>query len=85
MNNQRVNPCCNVRNATSWVAGVVAICFGMLLLSGAASNGSQQVKPYESGIEWAEPKMVTPGTNGSAPSDAIVLFDGKNMTPDGRG
>jgi hypothetical protein len=26
-----------------------------------------------------EPKIVTPGTNGSAPSDAIVLFDGKNL------
>jgi hypothetical protein len=26
-----------------------------------------------------EPKVVTPGTNNSAPSDAIVLFDGKNL------
>jgi acetyl esterase/lipase len=34
---------------------------------------------YESGIVWEEPKLVTPGTNGSPPSDAIVLFDGKNM------
>jgi hypothetical protein len=35
--------------------------------------------PYESGIVWKEPKKVTPGENGGAPSDAIVLFDGKNM------
>lgn len=42
-------------------------------------SDAAQVKPYESGIEWAEPKVVTPGTNGSAPSDAIILFDGKNM------
>lgn len=34
---------------------------------------------YISGIEWPEPAVVTPGTNGSAPSDAIVLFDGKNF------
>ena len=26
-----------------------------------------------------EPKIVTPGTNNSAPSDAIILFDGKNL------
>src|SRR5271154_6646570 len=80
MNSQREKPCCSVRNATSWVAGVVAICAGMLVMvSQAASHGSQKVKPYESGIVWAEPKMVTPGTCGSPPSDAIVLFDGKNM------
>ncbi len=35
--------------------------------------------PYESGIVWEKPKVVTPGTNGGPPSDAIVLFDGKNM------
>lgn len=34
---------------------------------------------YLSGITWSEPAVVTPGTNGSAPSDAIVLFDGKNF------
>jgi hypothetical protein len=28
----------------------------------------------------AEPQVVTPGTGGSAPSDAIVLFDGKNFS-----
>jgi hypothetical protein len=36
-------------------------------------------KPYESGIVWKEPALVTPGTHGSPPSDAVVLFDGKNM------
>jgi hypothetical protein len=34
---------------------------------------------YLSGIVWPEPPVVTPGTNNSAPSDAIVLFDGKNF------
>jgi hypothetical protein len=38
-----------------------------------------QVKVYESGIVWQEPKQVTPGTNGSPPSDALILFDGKSM------
>jgi hypothetical protein len=30
--------------------------------------------------ERALPKDVTPGTNGSAPSDAVVLFNGRDMT-----
>ncbi len=34
---------------------------------------------YISGIVWPEPSVITPGANGSAPSDAIVLFDGKNF------
>ena len=35
---------------------------------------------YKSGINWPEPKVVTPGTAGGAPSDAIVLFDGKDLS-----
>jgi hypothetical protein len=38
-----------------------------------------QAQRYISGIVWPEPRVVTPGDNGSAPSDAIVLFDGKNF------
>lgn len=35
---------------------------------------------YLPGIKWEEPKVVTPGkTNDQPPSDAIVLFDGKNL------
>ena len=34
---------------------------------------------YISGVIWPEPPVVTAGTNNSAPSDAIVLFDGKNF------
>ena len=32
-----------------------------------------------SGKKWDEPKIVTPGENGGPPSDAIVLFEGKNL------
>ncbi|MDR3261637.1 MAG: DUF1080 domain-containing protein [Tannerella sp.] len=36
---------------------------------------------------WAEPRVVTPGTGTVAPSDAIILFDGKDFSqwesPDG--
>ena len=33
------------------------------------------------GIEWPEPAIVTPGSENSAPSsDAIVLFDGRDLS-----
>jgi hypothetical protein len=34
---------------------------------------------YLSGIIWPEPPVVTPGQGTAAPSDAVVLFDGKNF------
>jgi hypothetical protein len=35
---------------------------------------------YKSGKNWTEPKVVTPGENNGPPSDAIVLFDGKDLS-----
>jgi len=36
---------------------------------------------WKSGVEWQEPPVVTPGAvNSDAPSDAIVLFDGTNLS-----
>jgi len=34
---------------------------------------------WKSGINWKEPALVDPGKPDGAPSDAIVLFDGKSM------
>ncbi len=34
---------------------------------------------YLSGIVWPEPPVVTPGEGNGPPSDAIVLFDGKDF------
>lgn len=34
---------------------------------------------YLSGLIWPEPPVVTPGEGNGPPSDAIVLFDGKNF------
>ncbi len=36
-----------------------------------------QAEEYLSGIKWAKPKVVDPGP---PPSDAVVLFDGKDMS-----
>src|SRR5262245_51970104 len=36
---------------------------------------------YKSGIVWPEPKVVTPGkADSDPPSDAVVLFDGKDLS-----
>lgn len=40
--------------------------------------GAWVFKEWKSGVVWPEPPKVTAGENGSAPSDAIVLFDGSN-------
>ena len=45
----------------------------------AVPFAQQKPKPEDTEVWSPEPKVVTPGTNGSAPSDAIVLFDGKNL------
>jgi len=38
------------------------------------------VTEYKSGIEWPEPALVTPGKDNGPPSDAVVLFDGKDLS-----
>ena len=35
---------------------------------------------YLNWIEWKEPPIVTPAENNGAPSDAVVLFDGKDFS-----
>lgn len=39
------------------------------------------VDEYKSGIVWPEPKVLDPGPPGGPPADAIVLFDGKDLSP----
>jgi len=43
------------------------------------SDGGQAAE-FLSGIEWAEPAIVDPGKPCGAPSDAVVLFDGTDMS-----
>ena len=45
-----------------------------------AAQQTAKPKPEDTEVWKPEPKTVTPGaTTGEAPSDAIVLFDGKNL------
>jgi hypothetical protein len=52
----------------------------LALFIGAAGISYLVAKEYESGKVWPEPKVVTPGEHGSPPSDAIVLFDGHDLS-----
>jgi hypothetical protein len=53
--------------------GIPTLGAGLLLV--AAAYADRYVYP----IVWPEPPIVTPGENNSAPSDAVVLYDGKNF------
>src|ERR1700688_2624248 len=46
-----------------------------LMVLGSQAPGQR----YLSGITWPEPPVVTPGEGTAPPSDAVVLFDGKNF------
>lgn len=53
------------------------VAFVVMIVSAACAFAAD----YRSGIEWPEPATVTPGAAaGQAPSDAIVLFDGKDLS-----
>ena len=52
-----------------------------LVLAAVAANGIALQREYKSGIVWPEPKVVAPGEKpGDPPADAIVLFDGKDLS-----
>ena len=50
-----------------------------VLLASAVIGGHALGQRYLSGIIWPEPPVVTPGEGNVPPSDAVVLFDGKNF------
>jgi hypothetical protein len=50
-----------------------------ILLGLALVGGPLLGQRYLSGIIWPEPRVVTPGQDNGPPSDAVVLFDGKNF------
>ncbi len=64
---------------TGWMrrVGFRAILSGLVAISAI----SAQADEYMSGIKWPVPVVVTPGAENSLPpSDAVVLFDGKDMS-----
>ena len=48
---------------------------------GALGASAALQREYKSGVVWPEPALVTPGEKpGDPPSDATVLFDGKDLS-----
>jgi len=55
--------------------------FGSILCASTKAQVRQGGDPKLSEVWQPEPRVITPGkTSGDAPSDAIVLFDGKNLS-----
>jgi Domain of Unknown Function (DUF1080) len=70
---------CN-RSAVILLGGLAATLCVLALGSTPRSWAQKKVADprFNDGNIWPEPKLVTPGNNSSAPSDAIVLFNGKD-------
>jgi hypothetical protein len=54
--------------------------FAMMLLGATGWLSLAGGDEFLSGIIWPEPRKVDPGIAGGRPADAIVLFDGKDMS-----
>ena len=59
-----------------WTVPVAAMVLGISSMLVQAAL----IQEYKSGIEWPEPAVIDPGPVGGPPSDAIVLFDGKDLS-----
>ncbi|MEN7548741.1 DUF1080 domain-containing protein [Rapidithrix thailandica] len=57
-----------------------SLCLCVLLGAGLLANAQTKMKPEDTEVWKPEPKVVTPGKGMQAPSDAIVLFDGSNLS-----
>lgn len=58
-----------------------ALMIGVFCLQiSSVANSQQQGNPQDTEVWDPEPLVVTPGIQGTPPSDAIVLFDGSNLS-----
>jgi len=57
----------------------LALLLFLFVSMGAFAQQEEPTKPEATEFYEPLPPVVTPGKNGSAPSDAIVLFDGSNL------
>ena len=52
----------------------------LLAVLAAAAFSTAHAAEWKSGINWPEPKVIDAGPVGGPPADAIVLFDGKDLS-----
>jgi hypothetical protein len=53
---------------------------GLVVVATAGLATAVTMQEYKSGVVWPEPKVVTTDATTGVPSDAIVLFDGKDLS-----
>ncbi len=58
----------------------IIVATAAVALLAVSLSGSVLAEEYLSGIKWAKPKVIDPGPVGGPPADAVVLFDGKDMS-----
>jgi len=64
------------RTISQWIHALSAA-----LIVAAMASQTASAQEYLNGIKWEQPPLVTPGAADSdPPSDAIVLFDGKDLS-----
>src|SRR5687767_3829754 len=52
----------------------------VVMVSMTTGFSQETTDPKATEVWEPEPRIVTPGTLGAAPSDAIILFDGKDLS-----
>src|SRR5262245_62765538 len=71
------NHCRSTRPINMLTRLLAAFSLALAILSPVRAEDAE----YLTGIEWPEPPIITPGkTDSGPPSDAVILFDGKDLS-----
>lgn len=68
------------RDQTLRIPRVAVALVPVVILTVAFSTAAAYFPEWKSGVDWAEPEVVTPGEGTQPPSDAIVLFSGGDLS-----
>jgi Domain of Unknown Function (DUF1080) len=70
-----------IRELKAEIVRAAGLVVATLVAVGLIGSATGHAKEFESGIKWLEPKVIEPGAKcGEPPSDAIILFDGKDLS-----
>jgi len=64
----------HLQPAFRWAGGGL-----LLVLLGTTTVTAGRIIEYKSGIPWQRPKVIDPGPPAGPPSDAVVLFGGRDL------
>ena len=60
------------------IRSIICLVPALVFVASFNTANTANAAEWKSGIKWQQPPIVDPGDAQQAPSDAIVLFDGKN-------